>query len=208
MVKQREGGGGCGEDGGDGLQRGNNRQKKRGEGKGGQRKGGTRERWKTQDEKGRGYVLHTTRRRRRTATIIALSYLCTVINSLLVGEPVPPAGAGPDDKPPPPGSAALAIYDQGTYTREPAGSLPGSASSLLGPGDNLKWGHSVTSHPPPPLPSILTAHHRLVTADSAVLSTYCRLDNKPPVTSAGNHFIFRTFAGLNQLQVRSTAVLE
>lgn len=119
-----------------------------------------------------------------------------------------PAGAGPDDKPPPPGSAALAIYDQGTYTREPAGSLLGSASSLLGPGDNLKWGHSVTSHPPPPLPSILTAHHRLVTADSAVLSTFCRLDNKPPVTSAGNHFIFRTFAGLNQLQVRSTAVLE
>lgn len=127
--------------------------------------------------KGRGYVLHTTRRRRRTATIIALSYLCTVINPLLVGEPVPRLGPDLDDKPPPPGTAALAIYDQGTYTREPAGSLLGSASSLLGPGDNLKWGHSVTSHPPPPpLPSTLTAHHRLVTADSStVLSTFCRL---------------------------------
>ena len=87
-----------------------------------------------------------------------------------------PAGAGPDDKPPPPCIAARAIYDQAPHAscpaRQPAGSRLGSASTLPGPCDNFKWGHSVTSHLPPPWPSTLTvasAHHALVTGDKSVI---------------------------------------
>lgn len=89
------------------------------------------------------------RRRRRTETIIALSYHCTVINSLLSRGVSGQAGLRPDDKPPPPCTAVLAIYDQqhirGSHEASRAPIHLGLLLSLLGPGDNLKWGYSVTS---------------------------------------------------------------
>lgn len=70
--------------------------------------------WRYVTFKEKGRKGRWKRRRRRTETIIALSYHCTVINFLLSRESVP--RLGPDDKPLPPCTAALAIYDQATYT--------------------------------------------------------------------------------------------
>lgn len=97
-------------------------------------------------ERGRG------RRRRRTETIIALSYHCTVINSLLAWNLVPRLG---------PGLMTNHLYTalqpwlfmikefiRADWWASWASICLELVSSLLGTGDNLRWAHSVTSHLP------------------------------------------------------------
>lgn len=113
--------------------------------------GGTRERGK---RKGRGDVLHAREGEKLEEDRNNNSLVLSLYSDKFPSRPgvSAPAGARPDDKPPPPCTAALAIYDQATCTSRP-GSQLGLDSSRAGvvtpgPHDNLKWGHSVTSHLP------------------------------------------------------------
>lgn len=106
--------------------------------------------------KARGDVLHTRRKGRlerkgrRTETIIALSYHCTVINSLLVRESVPRLGPGMMTNHLHPALQSWLfmirhLIRTGRWTSWVSIRL-GPMLSLSGPGDNLKWGHSFTSY--------------------------------------------------------------
>lgn len=145
-------------------------QRKGGDGEGGSENQKKRKRWcvtyKGGGGKGGG---------RRTETIIALSYHCTVINSLLAREPVPRLGSGLMTN-----HLHTALRPWLFMTRALLRTQPGSQlgpnsswAGIITPGTQRQpqMGHSVTSHHPLPLLSYLTAssaHHPLVTGDNSV----------------------------------------
>lgn len=89
------------------------------------------------------------RRRRRTETIIALSYHCTVINFLLSRESVPRLGPGlMTNHFHPAVQYWLFMIRQHIRASHETSRAPihlGPLLSLLGPSDNLKWAYSLTS---------------------------------------------------------------
>lgn len=92
------------------------------------------------------------RRRRTTETIIALSYHCTVINSLLVWDLLPQLGPGLMTNHLYPGLRPW-LFMIKEFIRADQGANWASirlelVSSLLGTGDNLRWAHFVTSYLP------------------------------------------------------------
>lgn len=92
------------------------------------------------------------RRRRTTETIIASSYHCTVINSLLVRNLLPQLGPGLMTNHLYPGLRPR-LFMIKEFIRADQGASWASIRlelvlSLLGTRDNLRWAHFVTSYPP------------------------------------------------------------
>lgn len=89
------------------------------------------------------------RRRRRTETIIALSYHCTVINFLLSRESVPRLGPGLMTNHFHPAVQywlfMIREHIRASHETSRAPIHLGPLLSLLGPSDNLKWAYSLTS---------------------------------------------------------------
>lgn len=150
--------------------------------------GGTRERGKLR-RKGRSYVLHTRgigrkgrweRKRRRTTTITASSYHCTVINSLLVGESVPRLGPGLMTNHLHPALRPWLFMIRQLIRAGQGASWASSWVGVVTPGTRWQPQMGPLCHvpSPPPLPSTLTvtsAHHLLVTGDNSVLWTFPHL---------------------------------